>query len=275
MSFDLTKQRSITDPVIHEQRDLPDGTTAQQEIIVDETTGNKLSINADGSINTSGGSGPSGSVGLKNVAGSQINPATEDTLDDIKTDTDKFQFDGSGNLKVNAEAIIAENVGLKDISGSQINPAKEDGNLQTIAGAVSSSKMATKSADGDFVTVGAKGDTAVTDSTISNTLMSFLKGLVKILNDVWNSTSHYLKIQEQNPITGFATSDNQTNGTQQTKIKETVPTDPTKTNPSTVLSYTGANLTAITETIAGVQYRTTLTYDGSNVLTNISAAVQI
>lgn len=75
-------------------------------------------------------------------------------------------------------------------------------------------------------------------------------------------------------ITGFATSSNQTNGSQQTKIKETVPTDSTKNNASLALGYTGSNLTTLTKTISGVQYQKTLTYSGST-LTNVGVWTQI
>jgi len=62
---------------------------------------------------------------------------------------------------------------LHDSTGAEVVPAKETGgNLATIAGAVSSSKMATKAASGDFAdgaiaTIGAKADakSAATDAT--------------------------------------------------------------------------------------------------------------
>ena len=57
---------------------------------------------------------------------------------------------------------------------------------------------------------------------------------------------------------------------------EVPPTDASKNNPSTALSYDGSgNLQYIDETIAGTTYRTTLTYDGSNVLQSVSAAVEL
>jgi hypothetical protein len=57
--------------------------------------------------------------------------------------------------------------------------------------------------------------------------------------------------------------------------QQVVPTDPTQSNPSTVLSYDGnGDLQYITETIGADQYRTTLTY-AARVLTNISAAVKL
>jgi len=55
---------------------------------------------------------------------------------------------------------------------------------------------------------------------------------------------------------------------------ETSPVDASKTNPSTVLGYTGANLTTITKTIGATSYRQTLGYTGSD-LTSISAWVQL
>jgi hypothetical protein len=44
--------------------------------------------------------------------------------------------------------------------------------------------------DGSLATLGAKADTAITDSTTTNTTQSFIKGFVKILADVWDSTNH-------------------------------------------------------------------------------------
>lgn len=57
-----------------------------------------------------------------------------------------------------------------------------------------------------------------------------------------------------------ATSENQTNGSQKTQIVETVPTDTTKFNASTLISY-NANDEAvyIDETFEGITYRTTFT----------------
>ena len=81
-----------------------------------------------------------------------------------------------------------------------------------------------------------------------------------------------IPIEEQSPldISSLATSANQTNGSQQIKIKETVPTDGTKVNSSIALSYTSGNLTKIEKTIGAVTYEKVLTWtDG--VLTAVSA----
>jgi hypothetical protein len=83
--------------------------------------------------------------------------------------------------------------------------------------------------------------------------------------------THELLVQATSSLpTGASTSTAQTDGTQQTKIKETVPTDATKTNPSLVLTYTGSNLTTIQKVISGVTYSKSLTYDGSGNLTGVS-----
>jgi len=64
---------------------------------------------------------------------------------------------------------------------------------------------------------------------------------------------------------------NQIDGTQQSKIKETVPTDATKNNGSFAYTYDGSgNLTQIDQTIGATIYRKTLTYDVSNNLTAMS-----
>lgn len=71
--------------------------------------------------------------------------------------------------------------------------------------------------------------------------------------------------------TGLATSTIQTDGTQVTKLKETVPTDALKNNGSGVLAYDGnGDLSTITKTIGGTSYVKTLTYT-ARVLTGISA----
>jgi len=77
---------------------------------------------------------------------------------------------------------------------------------------------------------------------------------------------------------GAATSANQTNGNQVTKIKETTPIDTTKFNASTLISY-NANDEAvyIDETFDGKTYRTTFTRFDMTVVSTlpISASVEI
>jgi len=74
---------------------------------------------------------------------------------------------------------------------------------------------------------------------------------------------------------GAATSANQTNGTQQTKIKETIPTDASKNNGSLVLAYdVDGNLSTITKTIGASQYQKVLSYTGG-LLSGVSSWTQV
>lgn len=80
-----------------------------------------------------GGTPSTSVVGLKNSTNNRIDPATEDTLsaaktdlDNIKINTDKFQFDLSNNLKVVSTGGGVDPVGLKNVSAAQINPATDE-----------------------------------------------------------------------------------------------------------------------------------------------------
>lgn len=72
------------------------------------------------------------------------------------------------------------------------------------------------------------------------------------------------------PETGLAKDETLIDGSQVAKIKETSPTDATKSNASLVLTYTAGNLTKVTKTIGTTSYEKTLTWtDGA--LTAVSA----
>lgn len=77
----------------------------------------------------SGSTPTSNVVGMKNIANDKINPATEDTLATLATETtlgliknqsDKLTFDGSNNL------LTKGSVSVSNIANSQINPATEE-----------------------------------------------------------------------------------------------------------------------------------------------------
>ena len=75
-----------------------------------------------------------------------------------------------------------------------------------------------------------------------------------------------------------ATSNNQTNGTQQAKVKETVPTDSTKVNSSCLISFNaGGDAVYADEIISGTTYRTTFTRDDMVIDSTlpISGAVEL
>jgi len=127
-----------------------------------------------------------------------------------------------------------------DAAGNVINPAKEDGNLATIAG----KDFATETT---LALVKAKTDNIPADPAREGGNLATIAG---------DTTSIDGKI---------------TDGTQQTKIKETIPTDATKNNGSFAYTYdVSGNLTQIDQTIGAVTYRKTLTYDGSNNLIAMS-----
>jgi hypothetical protein len=78
---------------------------------------------------------------FKKRSGAKINPATEDTLATIKSQTDLLSFDAGSNpanLKVNIASIAAGGIdfGLQNASNVVINPATED-TLNTIKTKVS------------------------------------------------------------------------------------------------------------------------------------------
>jgi len=69
----------------------------------------------------------------------------------------------------------------------------------------------TSSVDGAHATTGAKGDTASTDAVTPNSVMAFLKGLVKIFADVWDDNNNRLNVAVQNTPTVNAGSGTFTN----------------------------------------------------------------
>src|SRR5260221_3966682 len=83
----------------------------------------------------------------------------------------------SAAVKTDLDTIL---IGTNKIPAS---PATEGGNLATIAGAISSNKMATKAASGDFAdgaiaTIGAQADASATTDSGTFTLMALIKRLL-------------------------------------------------------------------------------------------------
>lgn len=77
-----------------------------------------------------------------------------------------------------------------------------------------------------------------------------------------------------NPETGLAKDSTLTDSSQITKVKETAPTDTSKTNPSYVLTRNvGGYITSIAQTIGATTYTKTITRDVNNYITNISVWV--
>lgn len=88
---------------------------------------NQLTINPDGSINVA--ASVVAPVGLKNILNVQINPATENTLAAIKSQTDLLAFTGS---RLRVDAIISGSTDTDDgqISAGQVLPL----NIQLLYG---------------------------------------------------------------------------------------------------------------------------------------------
>ncbi len=108
--------------------------------------------------------------------------------------------------------------------------------------------------DGNDVTQGQKADSAITDSTTTNTKMSFLKGLVKIFADVWDSTNHRIHVDGSGvtqPVSGTFWQTTQ-------PVSGTVTTNPAAatsggSTPSHTISASGTNGTN-TKGTAGTLY---------------------
>ena len=105
-------------------------------------------------------------------------PATQTTLAAIKSDVDKLPGQGQAAASASMPVVLpAAQVSTLTPPAAITGFALETGgNLATLAGVVSSSKAAVKSADGDLVTVGAKADPPATTATTDPwTVVSLLK----------------------------------------------------------------------------------------------------
>jgi len=87
-------------------------------------------------------------------------------------------------------SVAVPNTANGDLTALEGGPISTDSNSNKTAPA----SMYIK--DGSDVTQGAKADTAITDPTTTNTKMSFIKGLVKIFADIWDSVNHRLGVAD-------------------------------------------------------------------------------
>lgn len=85
-------------------------------------------------------------------------------------------------------SVATPNTANGDLTALEGGPVSTDSNSNKTAPA----SMYVK--DGNDVTQGLKADTAITDATTTNTKMSFLKGLVKIFADIWDSAGHRIRV---------------------------------------------------------------------------------
>lgn len=130
------------------------------------------------------GGGSVSTVGVKNVSGDKINPATEDTLAGIKGKTDQLTFDSGaspGNLNVN---VTAGSVGLKNTGGLQVNPATED----TLAAIRSKTDLLQFSGSSLLTSVGGTGNVVGVKDTTNTQInpatdesLIYLRRMVKLM----------------------------------------------------------------------------------------------
>ena len=137
-----------------------------------------------GGVSSSSGNSTS-VVGIKDAGGTQINPATEETLSGIKSQTDLLTFDSGtnpANLKVN---IAAGTIGLKNTGGTAINPATEDTlaliQAQTSKLAFDGSNNLLTSVGGTGNIVGVKDNTNTQINPATDESLVYLRRMVKLM----------------------------------------------------------------------------------------------
>jgi hypothetical protein len=136
---------------------------------------------------TLGGGATSGSsaVGVKNAAGTRIDPATETTLAAMKAQTDKLTFDAGSNpanLKVN---VMAGSVGVENTLGALVNPATEDTlaliKAQTAKLQFDGSNNLLTSVGGTGNVVGVKDTTNTQVNPATDDSLVYLRRMVKLM----------------------------------------------------------------------------------------------
>ena len=135
------------------------------------------------------GSNPGASAtGLKNAAGVQINPATQDTLQTVANQTNLLTFDSGtnpANLKVNIAAISpGADIGIQNASNVTINPATQE-TLASI-NAVTSQMQFTggallTSVGGTGNIVGLKDTTSTQVNPATDDSLVYLRRMVKLM----------------------------------------------------------------------------------------------
>ena len=133
-----------------------------------------------------GGAPATSVVGMKDSSNNRVNPATEDSLAAVKTQTNKLTFDGTNNLYVQAATNFASQ--LENASSVVINPATED-TLALIKAQTAklsfdaSNNLQTVSTGGGAVTgiVGIKDTTSTQINPASDDSLVYLRRMVKLM----------------------------------------------------------------------------------------------
>ena len=163
-----------------------------------------------------GGGGGVDPVGLKNIIGAAINPATEDSLVNVLKTSD-LSFDGSGYLNVNVQVGGGggiDPVGIKNVASATINPAtedKQDDIITAIGGIGGADPVGLKDTGANPVNP-ATSDNQLPDDhnvTVSNMIPAVETGLATSANQL--PDDHNVNVSNMIPAveTGLATSANQ------------------------------------------------------------------
>ena len=129
------------------------------------------------------------SLGVKNSSNQKINPATEDTLAGIKSQTDLLTFDAGSNpanLKVNIASVASGGIdfGLQNASNVTINPATED-TLAAINSVTSQMQFTggalLTSVGGTGNIVGIKDTTSTQVNPATDDSLVYLRRMVKLM----------------------------------------------------------------------------------------------
>ncbi len=136
------------------------------------------------------GSNPTtGTTGVKDASGTRINPATEDTLAGIKSQTDLLTFDAGSNpanLKVNIASVASGgfDFGLQNASNVTINPATQE-TLAAINAVTSQLQFSggslLTSVGGTGNIVGIKDTTSTQVNPATDDSLVYLRRMVKLM----------------------------------------------------------------------------------------------
>lgn len=125
------------------------------------------------------------SLGVKNASGTKINPATQETLAEIKASTDLLSFD-AGSQPANLKVKIADgSVGVQNASAVVINPATEDTlaliKAQTNKLTFDGSNNLLTSVGGSGNIVGLKDVSGATINPATDESLVYLRRMVKLM----------------------------------------------------------------------------------------------
>jgi hypothetical protein len=205
--------------------------------------GNQLVINADGSINVSGFT--SAIVGLKNVANVQINPATEDTLSGIKTQTDKLTFSGTRlEVDITGSVSVSNFPAIQPVSGTVT--ANQGTSPWVVSGSVSVSNLPST----QTIAISQTGTDNNVDANITNATLAVTQSGLWSTGRTWAlafGTDSINAVQSTSPwvVSGTVTANiGTTNGLALDSSLTTIDNDIKASQPRKLQDGSGNNITS-------------------------------